>query len=404
MKRTLLLALLLLPALSLPVCAREAKGADKPKDKDKGKDKERDKPKEDKEPPISWREHMVPGPAVLLRMKREAGKFLVYEGSLTRTQAGANSYTETDSFYLTVLCADKRTETIGNTSRTLDLVAIRRSFIDRARDEKLENGKTIKRALENSEDLITIGPNFETVGALRCNAYDDQNNPAYRTENLISLKDGRQLRGTILTQTADKIITDTMEIPLSEVEKTTLVPQPHICLDETPNYLFPPFSSQKRAPGDTWRFKVPVIIPLPQGNPPQVLPTMFNAVVTARLCEVKTIGNGQVAIIEYRVNGVFDSADDEFSSRFNAAFHDDNHFVHKISGEGVLHLDLEKGRIIDKVENFAFNLYGKSKVAQGADKPPKVVENQLEITSQYQIHLMPPGAKMKNGKAIPNYD
>ena len=405
MKRTLLLTLFLFPALAFSVLAREAKN-DKPRDNDREKN---DKRKDDAEPAINWRERMVAGPAVLLRLKREPGKFLIYEGSLSRTQAGANSYTETGEFYLTVLCADKREETIGSGVKTLDLLALRRTYTDRSREEKFENGKTVKRAMENTENLIDIGPNYEVVGALRCHAYDDQNSAAFRTETQVLMKDDRQFRGRILSEDSDKIVfltdSDKLDLKRSEVKSTALVPQPHICLDETPHYLFPPFSSQKKAPGDTWRFKVPIIIPLKQGNPPQVLPTQFYATVTARLCEVRSVANnGQIAIVEYRVNGVFDTAADEFSNRFPAAFHDDNHIVHKISGEGVLHLDLEKSRIIEKTENFTFSLFGKSKVLQGAGKAPKEVENQLDITSHYQIHLLPPGSKMKNGKTIPSYD
>src|SRR4051812_11241166 len=95
-KKLPILALALLCVFSL--CAKEAKP---PKNKDKDKEKEKDKEKNAPaaEAPLVWSERVVPGPAVQIRMKRAEGKFLIYEGSLDRTQDSINSYVEKDQFY-----------------------------------------------------------------------------------------------------------------------------------------------------------------------------------------------------------------------------------------------------------------------------------------------------------------
>src|SRR5580765_6573227 len=85
-------------------------------------------------PPVTWRTAVVPGPAVTLRMKRPVGKSMIYQGSLDREQRSASSYHEIDSFYANSLCQSQQD---GQ-----DMIAILRSFLDRKRTEKLENGKT----------------------------------------------------------------------------------------------------------------------------------------------------------------------------------------------------------------------------------------------------------------------
>src|SRR5437763_493818 len=115
-------------ALILPValCASEDSSS-----KAKSRDKEKDEKPPASDAPLVWRDKITPGPAQELRIKRKPGKFLVYDGSLERSQQSKNAYHLDDKFYLTVLCADQ--------AGGYDHVAIRRSNVDRKREETLEN-------------------------------------------------------------------------------------------------------------------------------------------------------------------------------------------------------------------------------------------------------------------------
>jgi hypothetical protein len=396
-KKLPIFALALLCVFSL--CAKEAKP---PKSKEKDKEKEKSEPAGDAR--LEWSERVVPGPAVQIRIKRAEGKFLIYEGSLERTQDSINSYVEKDQFYLNVLCAQQRDEVINGKNRTIDMMAIGRTFIDRHRTETLENGKTVKRELVNTEELISIGPNYELVGKLRCHGYDTQNCALYRTEQLVTLKDSRQLRGSTLTEDANKIVfltaEEKLDIARADIVSIAAIPQPHVCLNEGPHYVFPVFSERKVSPGDTWKFKIPIIIPIDHGNPPRLLPTQFNVMYTGRLREVRS----NVAIVDYQVHGAFDSTGEEFSTRFPDAFHQTAHIVHKFNGDGVVSVDLEKGRILEKSEVFNIMLFANSSVPVAADKPPQTHENKAQIVSRYQMKLMPSGSKLKNGAEIPPYE
>ena len=349
---------------------------------------------------IAWREHIVPGAAVMLRLKRTVGKSLIYEGSISRTQQSINSYEEQGTFYLNLLCADS--------SEGMDQVAIWRTFTDRKRSEKLENGKKIERALDNSNELIDLGPNFNIVGSLRCYAFDTQNRLAYHSDQLVTLKDGRQLQGKIISETAEKLVLqtkeDTLEFFPSEITASNPVLLPYIFHHETPHYLFPIFSGRSVSPGDVWKFKVPIIIPIEQGSAACILPTQFNVSMVGRLREVREINGGSQAIVDYQVVGAFDSKDDEFSMRLPAAFHDSNHLVHKVSGEGELVIDVKKGWIVQKHESFTIELYAKSFVMQQEGKPAREDVSKAEITSSYDLKLLEPGTRLKSGAVVPKYE
>jgi hypothetical protein len=376
------------------VCAKESK-----KDKDKDKDKEAQ---------IAWQERVVPGAAVTIRLKRAEGKFLIYEGTLERTQNSHNSYVEKNDFYLNVLCAEQREENINGNPRTLDMMAIQRTYTNRERTETLQNGKTINRALENSADLITLGPNYELVGQLRCYGFDAQNCAAFRTEQLLVRKDGLQMHGRVLQENNDAVVfltaEDKVDVPRKQIASLDTIPQPHVIINETQHYLFPIFSQRKVSPGDTWKFKVPVIIPIEQGTPPRLVATQFTAAMTGRLREVRQKGGGTTAIVDYQVTGLFDSDSDDYRDRFPENFSETAHIIHKMSGQGVVSVDVEKGRILEKSESFDFVLYAKASVVEAVDKPAKVTENRAEITSRFNIRLMMPGEKLKNGKQIPPYE
>jgi hypothetical protein len=353
-----------------------------------------------KEQPVAWRDRAVPGPSVTLRFRRGTGKSLIYEGTLDRTQQGNNGYIEHSEFYLTALCVEQ--------AEGLDKLAFRRTYLDRKRTEMLEKGKRIERALENTDDLVNLGPNFTLVNSLRCYAFDAQNRMAYKTEQLLALKDGRQLRGAVLTQDAQQIVfltgDDKFELRPADVAELSTIPQPHVCIADSPHYMFPILSSRALSPGETWRFKVPAIIPVEQGTPPRLLPTQFNISVVGRLREVKQTGGRQTALVDYKISGAFDSADAEYRSRFPDKFHEMNRIVHKLEGTGAAVFDVEKGWLLEKSEDITVTLFASSVVPQAADKPMKREENKAEIQSSYRIKLLLPGTRLKNGKVIPQYE
>src|SRR5262249_1963439 len=150
--------------------------------------------------------------------------------------------------------------------------------------------KSLDRVLENTNELIDLGPNFAMVGTLRCYPFDGQNRIAYHTNQLLKTDDGRELQGTVFSQDDQHVVfvadSGRMDLPREHVLSVTNMPLPHVFINEAPHYLFPLFSAHAVAPGDTWRFRVPVVIPIEQGSASQVLPTQFEAVLTGRLREV----------------------------------------------------------------------------------------------------------------------
>ena len=352
-----------------------------------------------KDEPIVWSDHVTAGPAVTIKLKRNVGKPLIYQGSLDRSQESTNTYHETDTFFLNVLCADR--------ADGLDLIAVWRTYVDRKRVERLANGKEIKPALPNSNDLINLGPNYSIVGSLKCYRYDDFNRLAYRSEQRLTTKDGRKLYGTVLKEEGDNVTfltaTDKVEIPKAEIESTKIIPYPHVCLNETPHYFFPIFSARAVSPGDTWKFKVPVIIPVdqPAGG---VLPTQFDINYVGRLRDVRTVGGSQLATVDYQVSGAFDSQDPECAERFAPEALQNNRIVHRVTGSGSCTVDLDKGRILEKNEVINVTLYGHALIPQGNENKPKEEENKASITSRYEYKLLAPGTKLLSGAVVPEYD
>jgi len=346
---------------------------------------------------VKWEQGVTPGNSVLLRVNRQVGKFLIYEGTLSREQRAINSFTEDTAFYLNVYTADKRDG--------LDMVTIQRSHTDRKRVEMLENKqKRVMDALPLTNEQINLGPNFDLVGVLRCYAHSPQNAIAYRTDQLLQLKDGSQLRGQVINETDDKLIflteTEKFDIAKSNVASTDTIEKAHVCIADTPHFLFPILSSRPVAPGDTWRFRVPVIIPIEQGGPQKILPTQFTARLVGRLREVR---NG-IATVDYQVSGEFDSAQEEFKPRFPDQFHLDNHQIHRLQGTGVMTLDIEKGRILSKEETFNFTLFGSAVVQQPAGQEAKKQETRVDVSSRYAMKLVMPGTRLKTGAVVPDYD
>jgi hypothetical protein len=336
------------------------------------------------------------GEAVKLRVKREVGKFLIYEGKLHREQKGTNSFIEDSDFYLNVLTTDRRDG--------LDMVSTMRSYTDRKRKEFLESGKTrTLDALPLNTDQLSLGPNFEQVGVLHCYAHSPQNAIAYRTDQVLSLRDGSQLRGRTIAESDDKIIflteTEKFDVARSNIASVSTIEVPHICLGETPHYLFPIFSARAVALGDSWTFRVPVIIPVEQPGQ-QVLPSQFSAKMTGKLRDLR----GGVATVDYEVSGEFDTEKEEFHDRFPLSFHQNNHLIHSLQGSGTVTLDVEKGWILSKEETFTFTLYGVSIIPGKTGEDAKREENKVTIVSQYSSRLVKPGERLKTGALVPDYE
>ena len=369
------------------------------------------KPEKAPEQAIVWHQNVVPGPAVTLRLKRVVNKSMVFQGSLDREQKSANSYHETDGFYLNALCA--------NQEDGRDQMAFWRTFTDRRRSEKLETGKTIERALDNSNELIDMGPNFSIVGqSLRCYAFDQQNRIAYKTVQMVTLKDGSYVHGNVLNEDAKRITIATddekFDILRERIAKVENIPQPHVCINEAPHYMFPIFPERAVAPGDTWRFRVPTIIPLEQGLGAKVFPTQFDVIYNARLREVRDTPTGKVATIDYQIAGVFDSALPEFAPRFPEDFQVNSRITHRVSGEGTAMVDVERGWMLDRHENFNFYFYGKTNQSPEqkfdkngrlvSEKPRKPIENKAEVISRFDLKLLLPGTRLKSGAVVQSYD
>jgi hypothetical protein len=382
--------LLLLPILLVAcACSSFAKQAEKDNEKDKDDDQ------------INWSERAVPGPAVLLRLKQKTNKLLIYEGVASRAQRADSSYDEKSAFYLGVYCANQ-------TDDGIKYLCLQRTYTDRKRTEFLANKKKVDQVLPTSTDLINLGPNFQMVGEYRCYGFNGQNRMAHESQQLITLKDGTQLSGTVLAEDDEKISfltsEDKYDLARSNVAATESVPVPHLFFNETPHYFFPIFSKNKVSPGDTWKFKLPVIIPAQVGNPPKLLRTQFTARMIGRLREVRTAGTSKIAIVDYHVSGEFDSKGDEFKSRFPDSFHEINRVIHRVSGMGVASVDVENGRLLEKTEDINVTLINAAMAPQGEGKEPKLDENKVDVSSNYTIKLVPPGTKLKTGAAVPEYE
>lgn len=339
-----------------------------------------------------------PGAGVALRLKRNVGKVQVYEAKFDRKQLGRNRYTETGKFYLTYFTNDR-------TPEGYDRVSIRRTFLDRARKETYENKKTVDRILPMTDTLLDLGPNFEWVAQQRCYAFDAQNRVAYRSEDLIQMRDGTQKRGIIVKRDADSLVLETTNgremIAQARVARAERIPTPHVLKYDTAHYLFPILSAREVQTGQTWRFRVPVIIPLEQGGQRAVLPTQFQMAMTGRLSEVRNRGGSTIAVVDYNLAGHFDTSKAPYTQRFSKAFRDRNRIIHEFTGKGWIRLNVERGVIVEKQEDIQVKLYGASLVRQPNNKPPKKEETEATITSSFNMRWLPPGTRLRSGAVVP---
>jgi hypothetical protein len=350
------------------------------------------------EPPVKWETAFKPGPAVLLRLKRATGKAAMYEGTLSRRQEGKNKYVETGSLYLTFICN-------GPTAEGYDRLAIRRTFLERSMRETLESGRVQDRILENTDELVNLGPNCDFVGQQRCYAFDAQNRVAYRADEELALKDGSVVRGTISRQDDQELTLETAEGPRrvarAEVAATRLVPTPHVLHYDTPHYFFPILSGKPVEPGETWVFRVPAIVPIPQGGGAMWLPTQFDVRMTGRLREVRGAGDEQVAVVDYRYWGAFDSAEEPFRSRFSAAFLDANRVRHELDGQGLAEIHVSQGLMLSRQDAFVVRLQADSTIVSAPDKPARQEKSWAAITSRLDLKLLAPGTRLRSGAVVP---
>ncbi|GMV78924.1 MAG: hypothetical protein AMXMBFR7_01080 [Planctomycetota bacterium] len=349
----------------------------------------------------AWEGRTGSGDAVTLRARVPVGKVHIYEVRVERSQAGENRFTETGDFYLTYAAMDR-------TPENMTRIAIRRTYLDRSRKEIHENKKVVDSILLNTDTLLNLGPNSDFVAQQRCYAFDDQNRIAYRSEDLVLLEDGRIHIGIKTKEDEDSVTLETTQgtqiFPRLRVKAVQKIPTPHILHDDTPHYLFPIFSARAVAPGDSWAFRVPVIVPLEQPDAANLLPTQFDARLEGRLREVRGQGDNRVAVVEYRFAGAFDSNASEYLGRFSESFRERNRLLHALEGSGTATVQVASGRILEKTETFTIRMEASSVVPQENNQPPKQEEKKVSLTSTITMRLLPPGTVLRSGVKVPSWD
>jgi hypothetical protein len=392
------LLLLLLPACggnkSTQTFAPKVDKHEAKPDKKSGKTADtREESAQPEDPPVKDPTPVTGG--TVLAHKRNVGKVLVYEGSFDRQQTGTNKATESGSFYITYYTAER-----DRAGANLDLVAIRRTFLDRKRTETMEQGKTVDKVLPNSEELIELGPNFKDAQGLRCYGFDAQSNIAQFFEDILTLQDGTLVRGRVTRKDENTVTVETnegqKEFARLRVTKMERVNTPHVLMYDTPHYFFPIFSSKPVEPGSTWSFTIMMVIPMNQGGG-GVMPTQFPVHMTAKLRALQ----GGVATIDYAVRGEFDTEKEPFKQRFGAAFLQRNRMLHSIESQGTITLDVQKGVMIEKVEEAKIHIEATSVIPVAANQPPQQNHTESTIVSRFRLKWLPPGTKLKSGVEVP---
>ena len=77
-------------------------------------------------------------------------------------------------------------------------------------------------------------------------------------------------------------------------------------------------------------------------------------------------------------------------------------------------VDIERGWMLDRHENFTFSFYGVSQLPPEqkfdkngklqSEKPRKPAESKADIFSRFDLKLLMPGTRLKSGAAVPAYD
>ncbi|MCW8132063.1 MAG: hypothetical protein KIS92_17075 [Planctomycetota bacterium] len=401
--KRLLPALLILPCLA--ACGSKGTGTaykpkeDTEKDEKPAKDKRKKPPEEaaadpkEEEPVVRPPEPVANGQ--VLQFSRNIGKVTVYEASFEREQTGKNRATESGTFYLTYYPSDR------DKGSGLDLVAIRRTWLDRKRLEVTEQGKKVDKILPLNEELIDLGPNFkETAGRLRCYGFDAQNNIAQFFEDELTMQDGTILRGHVVKDDENTTTIETnegqREVAKLRVKSRQRIYTPHLLIYDSPHYFFPILSSKPVAAGSTWGYTVQMVIPLNQGGG-GVMPTQFPVKLTAKLRALQ----GGVATIDYTARGEFDSDKPPFSERFGEQFRQRNRMIHAIDLSGTITLDVKSGTLLEKVEDMKVHMEATAIVPVAPNQAPQQNHTEADITGRFRMKWLPPGTKLKSGVEVP---
>lgn len=308
---------------------------------------------------FTWRGTVRRGPAVTIALRRRPGKERYYTATYERSQNGRNNFKESGAFYLAVLCVKHDPES------KLDFLALRRVYRERKRREWLANGKKVDRILpKNVLTPVVLGPYSEPVAGYDCYAFDAQNRLAMR-------KEGNHT-------------------------------PPYILQYDSFHFLFPCFSAKPKAPGDTWRFtRLEAMLPILYGTRGTVYPTQFPLHLECGLREVKQTPTAKIAVVDYYFSGRFDSAAEPFRRRFPEIFHRDMRIIHVVNGAGTVEVDLERGRLISKVETVLIKTETDRRKHPAEGKKTKPDVPRLELRSRLTLRLLPPGTKLGNGRTVP---
>jgi len=368
----------------LIACAGTATQKEIPVSDDGPKSKEKEKePKPVKEEPTQPVETANTGRGVLLRLKHRPGQDALYEANFDRRQEGTMKFVEAGAFTLRFACLE-------NASNGLDLLSIERVYTDRTRTEIYPNGKKQPILQPNIKEFLDFGPNMQYVAGARAYAFDSQGCMAYRKEDLVHLDDKTLVRGEITKQDPNFITVETVQgqkyIARARIAKIDSADIPHVLIYDTPHYYFPIFSSKPVSVGDTWAFRLPVI--LLTEHTEGVLPTHFQVRCVGKLRELQTSGDHQIATIEYTYTGDFDSGADAFKDRFSDEFREKNRVMHSIEGSGTLVLDNTRGLILEKTDTFKMKMIGESHAPKSLNKPAEENIAKLELTSLFKMKYL----------------
>ena len=401
-----------------PGCARKAAtdtavGSDFDKNKRETKTPQADKPEHEKPPQAEAKADPPPTPnpvptpvsdgnGTLLRLNHPLGKPLIYDVTFNRKMSGPSKFTETNSYYLYTFSNKK----VDN----LDLLSMVRSYTARNRDDVYENKKKVLgKILPMAPESVDLGPNFQVIGNQRCYAFDGQNNIAYRTDYMVELTDGSSRRGNIVRQ-EDKTLDEnsiTLEtssgqvmIPKANVKQIFTLATPHIVAADNVHFFFPILSRKPVEPGQSWAFKVPVLVPLGESQNVN-MSTYFDVRVKCTLKELSGSGDHQVALIEYQFSGLFDTAVPDYAARFGQDFLNANHISTSVEGSGSMRMNVGTGIMLDKSEQAKISSSTSSQIPQPENQPPKEVHQEVIYTNSFTMKWLPPGTLLKDKTKVP---
>jgi hypothetical protein len=239
---------------------------------------------------------------------------------------------------------------------------------------------------------------------MRCYAFDAQNNLAYRTDQLVFLRGGGTFRGPVVGNDENEVVVETLagrkSIPKANVLQIDNVPVPQALVNGSWHYIFPIFSGRAVSPGSTWAFKIPGIMANADGSIHPGLATVMYTRVSCTLRELR----GEVAVIDYKYEGEFDSKGEEFKDRFQEDFGDKHHVIHNITGTGAMSFDTVRGFILEKTEDTRLTVITTHFVPQPENKAPKELHEETITTSTFSMKWLPPGTMLRNRSRVPAFE